>query len=225
VLFLSLTGVFFLLIFEIAVGFSRLLTPALYLRFAMAFFQRLLKFGYVIALGSAVIVLSQPAPVRAQRAIAFRFLPSPFTNTFAMSMLAASASTPLRSYQQVQQQLMQAQQALDPFGVGQSGGMGLLGNTVATNGLGGGNGGMMGMGGGMRAIGGGMMGLGGMMGMGGLRGIGGMMGMGGLGGFGGGRGGFGGVGGGFGGAPMGGIGGMGGFAGKGFGGFNGKKAL
>jgi hypothetical protein len=179
--------------------------------------QSLLKCGYVLALGTTIWVLSQPAPVRAQRGIAYPFLPGAMTNMLGMGALAGQ-SGPLNSYTHATTMLMQAQQALDPFGVGQTGGMGLLGGMgQGGTGFGGGNMGMMGMGGGMRGGMGGMMGMGGgMMGMGGMRGGfgGGMMGMGG--GFAGG-GGFGGMNGGFG--------GMGGFAGKGFGGFSGRKAL
>jgi hypothetical protein len=173
---------------------------------------RWLKVGYLLALTTAlVLLLSKPEPAQAQRAIAYSFLPGATTNMLGMAALAGQSS-PMTSYTQATTMLMQAQQALDPFGVGQTGGMGLLGGMgQGGTGMGGGiTGGGMGMGGGMRGgMGGGMMGMGGgMMGMGG----GGMMGMGGFP-----------MGGGFGG--QGGMGGMGGFAGKGFGGFNGKKPL
>jgi hypothetical protein len=167
---------------------------------------RWLKLGYVLGLTTAlVLLLSKPEPVQAQRGIAYAFLPGAMTNMLGMGALAGQ-SGPLNSYTQATTMLMQAQQALDPFGVGQSGGMGLLGGIgMGGTSFGGGIAGRGGMGGGMMGMGGGMMGMGGgMMGMGG-----GMMGMGGM------PGGMGGMGGG----------GMGGFAGKGFGGFNGKRPL
>ncbi len=165
---------------------------------------RWLKVGYVVALVTALVVLLyKPAPIQAQRTLAYPFIPGAGATAGAMAALLSSAATPMVSYTQVQGMLAQAGSPLDPFGVGMSGGVinGVLGGTGAGMGgglgmAGGGLGGMsggLGMGGGMMGNRGGGMG-GGMMGMGG-----GMMGMGG--------------------------GGMGGFAGKGFGGFNGKKPL
>jgi hypothetical protein len=179
---------------------------------------RILKVAYLLILGSVVSLLSRPAPVRAQRTLAYAFLPSELTLIMSRTMLAAGMSSPFTSFMNVQMELMQASM---PASMMMGGGMGMMG-------MGGGMMGMMGMGGmGMMGMGGMMMGgmsmMGGMMGM---RGGMGMMGMGGgmmgtmMGGMG--MGGFG-----MGGMGMGmrGFGGMGGFAGKGFGGFNGKKAL
>ncbi len=181
--------------------------------------QRFVKIGYVLALGSAVLVLSRPAPVQAQRTLAYPFLPGQGALILARTQLLSSAATPLVSYTQVRGMLNQAMSPLDPFGVGFSGGVtnGVLGGGL---GAGGGVRGMMGMGGAM-GIGGGAFGMVGALGMGG--GLGGMRGMGG--GFGGGFNGMGGFGGFNGMGGFGGFGGMGGFAGKGFGGFNGKKPL
>ncbi|HEY7326213.1 MAG TPA: hypothetical protein VH592_01135 [Gemmataceae bacterium] len=179
---------------------------------------RWLKVGYFLALTTAlVLLLSKPEPARAQRSIAYAFLPGATVNSAAMAAVAAN-STPLTSYNQAASMLAQAQQALDPFGVGQSGGMGLLGGIgMGGTGVGGGLTGQGAAGGGLRGIGG-IGGIGGMMGMGGgMRGIGGIGGIAGMGGLP--------MGGGFGGGVGGGVGGLGGFAGKGFGGFNGKKAL
>jgi hypothetical protein len=162
---------------------------------------RWLKVGYVLALTTAVVLLlSKPAPVQAQRTIAYPFIPGALTNALQMS-LVAGFSGPFNSYNAANQMLMQAG---IPVGLAAGGGQGIAGGGAM--GLGGFGGGAMGLGGGgMMGMGGGMMGMGGgQMGMGGM---GGMMGMGGM------QGG------------MGGIGGMGGFAGKGMGGFNGKKAL
>ncbi len=172
--------------------------------------QRLLKVGYVLALGSAVLVLSRPAPVRAQRTIAYAFLPGQAALTAARAQLLATAATPMVSYNRAQQMLMLAGQPAGMAvggGTGISGGQGIAGGAT---GIGGGAVGIVGMGGGM-GMGGGIAGNRG--GMGG--GLGGGMGMGGMpGGFGGGIAG-----------GLGGVGGLGGFAGKGFGGFNGKKPL
>jgi hypothetical protein len=160
---------------------------------------RWLKVGYVLALSTAlVLLLSKPEPVRAQRAIAYPFLPGAMTNALSMSILAGMGS-PFSSYNMAEQMLMQAG---IPAGLSVGGGTGIGGGALGVGGGGGmagmgGMGGMMGMGGGMMGMQGGMGGMGGMMGMGG-------MGMGGM---------------------RGGMGGMGGFAGKGFGGFNGKKPL
>ena len=128
--------------------------------------QRFVKIGYVLALGSAVLVLSRPAPVRAQRTIAYAFLPGQAALIAARAQLLTTAATPMVSYTQVQGMLAQAGSPLDPFGVGFSGGV--------INGVLGGGGGL-GAGGGMRGI----MGMGGAGGMGGAMGMGGMMGMGG----------------------------------------------
>ena len=163
---------------------------------------RWLKVGYVVALVTALVVLLwKPAPIQAQRTLAYPFLPGAGATAGAMAALLSTAATPMVSYTQVQVMLAQAGSPLDPFGVGFSGGVinGVLG------------GGGVGMGGGGLGAGGGLGGMSGGMGMGG-----GMMGNRG-GGMGGGMMGMGG--------GMGGQGGMGGFAGKGFGGFNGKKPL
>lgn len=162
---------------------------------------RWLKVGYFLTLATALVLLVwKPAPIQAQRTIAYPFLPGAWTNASAMAAVAAQ-NTVLTEFTQTQAMLAQAGQALDAFGVGQSGAnpvQGYLGGSAGAAGLGGGGfGGNRGGGG----FGGGFQGGG----------------FGGMGGFGGNRGG-----GGFGG---GGMGGMGGFAGKGFGGFNGKKAL
>jgi hypothetical protein len=140
--------------------------------------KRLMKLGYVLALGGAVFVLSKPQPVRAQRAIAYPFLPGAMTSALSMSILAGMSS-PFSSYNMASQMLMQA---------GIPAGMSVGGGTTMSGGALGVGGGAAGMGGGMMGMGGGMMGMGGMGGMGGMMGMGGM-GMGGM------RGGFGGMGG------------------------------
>jgi hypothetical protein len=167
---------------------------------AMLSLQRLMKLGYVLALGSAVFVLSRPAPVRVQRTIAYALLPGQLPLSLARGQLLSTAATPMVSYTNVKNMLEQAASPVDPFGVGMSGAQPLQGplSGVSAGGGGLGGGGLAGMRGGM---GGGLIGV--MVGMGG--GLGGMGGMN--------RGG------------MGGMGGMNGFAGKGFGGFNGKKPL
>jgi hypothetical protein len=166
---------------------------------------RWLKVGYVVALGTALgVLLWKPAPIQAQRSLAYPFLPGAGATAAAMAGVLAAGGTPLTAYGQVQNMLAQAGQPLDPFGVGMSGGVinGVLG------------------GGGGAGLGGGNLGAGGIGGAGGLGGLGGMGGAGGFRGMGGMGGGPGGMGGG-----MAGMGGMGGFAGKGMGGFNGKKPL
>ncbi|HTU89563.1 MAG TPA: hypothetical protein VMF69_05645 [Gemmataceae bacterium] len=167
--------------------------------------QRLVKFGYVLVLAAAVFVLSRPAPVQAQRTIAYAFLPGEMSGVLSRGILSGFGA-PLSSYMNAQTMLMQAG---IPAGMSVGGGQGMSGGMMGVGGMGGMGGGMMGMSGGMMGMGGGMRGgMGGMMGMGGGMGMGGM-GMGGMG--------MGGM--------MGMGGGMGGFAGKGFGGFNGKNAL
>src|SRR5579875_107714 len=189
-------------------------------------YTRWLKASYLAALATVlVLLLSKPEPVRAQRTLAYGFLPSEMSMVMSSTTLAPMA-TPMSWYMNAVMMLSQAGIPAG-MGVGGMGGMMGMGMGGGMMGMGGGMMGMMGMGGmsmmgmgmnGMSMMGGGMMGMGGgMMGMGGgmmgtmmggtgMVGMGGMMGM-----------------------PMGGIGmgmgGMGGFAGKGFGGFNGKKPL
>jgi hypothetical protein len=91
-------------------------------RFVMFSVQRFVKIGYVLALGSAVLVLSRPAPVRAQRTLAYPFLPGAGATAAAMAALNATAATPMVSYTQAQSMLTQAGAPVDPFGVGMSGG-------------------------------------------------------------------------------------------------------
>ena len=94
--------------------------------------QRVVKIGYVLALGSAVLVLSRPAPVRAQRSLAYPFLPGAGVTAAAMAAVLSSGGTPLVSYKQAQSMLAQAGTPLDPFGVGMSGGVinGVLGGNA-----------------------------------------------------------------------------------------------
>ncbi|HTU88478.1 MAG TPA: hypothetical protein VMF69_00125, partial [Gemmataceae bacterium] len=102
--------------------------------------QRLVKFGYVLVLGSAVFVLCWPAPVRAQRTIAYAFIPGIMATTMSMAMLNSSAATPMISYNRAQQMLMQAGV---PAGMSVGGGTGMSGGGMGMSG-----GGMMGMSGG-----------------------------------------------------------------------------
>src|SRR5579884_769620 len=133
---------------------------------------RWLKVGYVVALGSALVVLlCKPAPIQAQRTLAYPFLPGAGATASAMAVVLSSGATPLVNFTQVQGMLAQAGQPLDPFGVGMSGGVinGVLGGNGLGMGGGLGQGGAVGMGGGMMGMGGGMN-MGGMGGMGGFAG-------------------------------------------------------
>lgn len=165
---------------------------------------RLVKVAYLLILGGAVLLLSNPTPVRAQR----------FLMIFSPGMSQGIPRAPviggwLSAYTQATSMLAQAGNVSNMMvGVGGGGMQGMGGGMMGPNGgvgMGGGMMGMMGMGGGMS-----MMGMGGGMGNRGM---------------GGGGGGFGGNMMGMGGMGMNGMGFGGGFAGKGMGGFNGKKAL
>jgi hypothetical protein len=187
---------------------------------AMFSLHRFFKLVYILALGTGVVVLSRPSPARAQRAIAYPFLPNATSTAFAMASLNATAATPLTSYQQAMSMLSLAGIPPSSSGIGAGafgqagvgfGAFGQAGVGPAGFGLGGFNG----------------FGLTGFNGFG-LAGVNGF----GLGGFNGlGFGNFTGlnvgpvanVGGGFNGLGLNAF-GVGGFAGKGFGGFNGKKA-
>jgi hypothetical protein len=169
-------------------------------RIIMSSFNCFLKIAYVLTLGSTIALLARPAPVQAQRAPIAPGLPQ--SNAF------------------MQPSIVQAQQMLNlgsmGFGFGFGGGFGAsfagfggaLGFGMAGS-FGGTFAGFGGFGGAFAGFGGGLMGFGGnFAGFGGN-----IAGIGGFGGFGGGP------------LPFGGFNGIGGFAGKGFGGFNGHKAL
>jgi hypothetical protein len=128
--------------------------PANFVRFVMFSVQRVVKISYVLALGSVVLVLSRPAPVRAQRTLAYPFLPGQAALIAARAQLLTTAATPMVSYSQAQSMLTQAGAPVDPFGVGMSGGVinGVLGGNG--QGAGGGMQGIQGMGGGMGGMGG-----------------------------------------------------------------------
>jgi hypothetical protein len=121
---------------------------------------RVLKVSYLLILGSAVIRLSIPSPVRAQRAFMAPMAPS--------AMPTPAMGGFMQSYMQANMMLMQAGMP----GRMMMGGM-MMGGMMGMGGMRGMGGGMMGMGGGMM----GMLGMGGMMGMGGMS----RMGMGGMG--------------------------------------------
>jgi hypothetical protein len=170
--------------------------------------HRLLKFGYVLVLGSVVLVLSLPAPVGAQRALMAPFVPPPppmpIVGGFSQSVAQTQAMLALAAFPKSPtggglSGTFAAATMFPGLGTGGFGAFGQAGGFGLTGGLG--------LGGGFNGFG-----LGGFNGFGlGGGGLGGGFGLGGFNGFG--------LGGGFNGV------GVGGFAGKGFGGFNGKKAL
>jgi hypothetical protein len=135
---------------------------------------RILKVAYLLILGGAVILLSVPSPIRAQRALMAPMAPS--------AMPTPAMGGFMQSYMQANMMLMQAGRpggamgmSMMMGGMGMGGMMGMGGGMMGMMGMGGGMMGMMG-GMGMMGMGGGMMGMGGMM-MGGMS----MMGMGGMG--------------------------------------------